>query len=129
MKDLYVATILNRIFLGEDNFIFYPSHTAVGEYDEKTQIFKDSNGEEYCHISDPASLQSELSSAFFNLESIDNLPEIAGTNDINEAIRLFHNMNKRRIYFVSKTKDNIYFAIPIECDDLKKNITNAIKQA
>ena len=128
MKNKYVATIMNRIFLGDDNYFYYPSHTTLGEYDEETGIFKDRNGQEYCSISDRYALQSELSTGFANLENMYDIPSIMDTEDMAEAIAKYHQSLKRTLFFVYKSDDNYYFTVPLDLDDLKQGVTDLLEK-
>ena len=73
-----VATIMNRLFLGDDNYIFYVSHTEVGDYEEDVGLFIDRNGNEYGAMTNPQLLGSEYDKAFANMEEVKNVRHIFG---------------------------------------------------
>ena len=126
MAKRYVATVMNRLFLGEDNFIFVPSHTIIGEYDDELKIFTDRNGNEYMPITDPFALQSEVSVGFANLQELNKLPEIVKEENMKDAISEYDCYNSRFIFYVSNTSDGEIFCVPIDYvkikDDLEKEL-------
>ena len=128
MAKKYVATIMNRLFLGDDNFIFVPSHTVLGEYDEELSIFTDRNGSEYISITDPYALQSEVSVGFANLQEMDQLPEIVGKSEMKDAIAEYNYYNSRFILYVSTTMEGDTFCIPIDYMKIKEDLDKAIEE-
>ena len=114
MGKKYVATIMNRLYLGDNNFIFYLSHTTIGDYDPKTNIFKDRNGNEYLPINDPHLMISEVSNAYANLEELSNVPKKVGQSNMTDAIADYNYYCGRFIYYVSKTEDDALFCIPLD---------------
>ena len=76
MSKKYVVSIMNRVFLGDGNFIFYESHPEIGEIDPNTHIFTDRNGSEYALMTDPCLLMSEVSTAYSNAIEMKTLPEM-----------------------------------------------------
>lgn len=127
MANRYVATIMNRLFLGDNNYIYYLSHTTVGDYDPKTQIFKDRNGNEYLPITEPNLLMSEVSTAYANLEDVRRLPRLLGCDKMKDAISDYNYYCSRFIYYVSRTDNNMIFCIPIDYIQMKENITRSLE--
>ena len=126
MAQKYVATIMNRLFLGDENFIFYVSHPAIGEYDPKTKIFKDRNGVEYLPINDPHLMISEISTAYANLEEMSKIPKKVGQPNMRDAIADYNYYCSRFLYYVSKTEQGLVFCIPLDYIQMKENINKAV---
>ena len=53
MGKKYVVTIMDRHYLGEDSFIYSCNHVTIGELEEETEIFTDSNGNQYGPMLNP----------------------------------------------------------------------------
>lgn len=128
MANKYVATIMNRLFLGDDNFIFVPSHTVVGDFDEELGIFTDRNGSEYISITDPYALQSEVSIGFANLQEMDKLPEIVDQKDMKKAITEYNYYNSRFIFYVSTTVEGEVFCFPIDYVKIREELDKTIQE-
>ena len=128
MAKKYVATIMNRIFLGDDNYIFIPSHTVIGELDPKTQLFKDKNGQEYFSITDLRALRSEVSTGYSNLEEMSKIPRMVGRDNMQDAIADYHYYSSRFLYYVGTTEDNMVFCIPIDYVQIKNNLNKTLQE-
>ena len=133
MNKKYVATIMNRLYLGDENYIFYVSHPEIGCYDEKTGIFTDRNGIEYASMTDEHLLFSEIDKAFANIEDINNVRKVFGEQmgkqlSTQDAISEYNYVCSRYIYYVSKTDDGTVFYIPIALDDMKDSISASLHQ-
>ena len=127
MAKKYVATIMNRLFLGDNNYVYYLSHTAVGEYDPKTKIFRDRNGNEYLPITEPNLLMSEYSTAYANLEEMNKIPDMVGQDRMTDAIAEYNYYCGRFLYYVSRTENNLIFCIPIDFIQMKENLNRSVQ--
>ena len=128
MGKKYVATIMNRLYLGDEKFIYYVSHPAIGEYDEKTGIFKDKNGTEYLSIVEPCLFMSEITNGFSNIVEMDSLPKRMNEKSMHGAISTYNYYCSRHVYFVSKTEDNKIFCIPIDLDKMRDNLNITMQE-
>jgi ATP-dependent Clp protease ATP-binding subunit ClpX len=128
MAKKYVATIMNRLFLGDDKFIFFVSHPEIGTYDMETEIFTDRNGREFISMVDPVLLMSEVSTAYGNMVDADELPSLMERESLREAIGQYNKYCSRFIYYVSKTPKNGLFCIPIDLVQLRENMAHAVDQ-
>lgn len=124
-KDLYVATIMNRLVLGDDNYIFFVSHPAIGTYDEKTGIFTDKNGSEYAKMLDPSLLMSEIPNAYYNLQTTKDLQNYIGKKSLKEAITDYSYAASRYIYYVTKVNNRVYTEY-IDLEQMKNNFNNIL---
>ena len=127
MAKQYVATIMNRIYLGEDNYIFYPSFTDIGKVDEETKLFVDRNGREFLPITNEKLLSSEISEGYCNLEELYKLPQITGNGSVKDAVADYDYYFSSCIYYVSLTQDGIVFSLPINLSSIKTNLEDAVE--
>ena len=127
MSKRCVVTIMNRLFLGDDKFLFFVSHPEIGEVDPDSKIFVDRNGKEYLSMVDRVLLMSEVSRAYGNLIDIDDLPDMMQTDSVRQAISDYSDHCSKYIYYVSRTKEDALFCIPINLDTLRDNMSNVIK--
>jgi len=126
MVKKYVATIMKRLYLGEDNYIFYPNYTAIGAYDEQSGIFTDRNGKEFFAITNPYVLQTEISEGFANLEEMSKIPQIVGQQSMRDAIAEYDYDCSRALYYVSATEDGLIFSIPIDYVQIKQELEKSL---
>ena len=101
MENDYVATIMDRVYLGDQNFFFFHSFTTPGSYDPKNRIFTDQNGLEYMPITSPDALQSEVTRGYNNLIKLSDLPKEVGKATIDEAIPEYDELCSRFVCYVS----------------------------
>ena len=128
MANNYVATIMDRIFLGDDNYLFVHSHTVTGTLDPKTKMFKDRNGNEYFSIIDPYALRSESSKGYANLEKMDELPKKTGCARMSDAIADYDYLMRTICFYVSTLENNEVFYIPINLDNMKNSLREAMNK-
>ena len=123
MSKKYVATIMNRHYISENSFIFSVSHTVLGTLDEKNNIFKDRNGNEYLSIVDDTLMMSEVPYGVTNLIPIENLKETLGQDmPLHEAIKEYEKQSKNRFYYVSKLNDGKIFYVSFNQDMIKQDM-------
>ena len=122
----YVATIMNRLYSKDGNFIYMESHPAIGTVDEKTRIFKDRNGCEYLPMLDSSLMMSEVSDAYYNLTRLDDLCEMVNRDNLTDAISDYAYRCSRLIYYVSRTKDGDCFARAFDMDEERWKIEDAL---
>ena len=127
MGKKFVATIMNRLYSKDDNFIYVVSHTEVGEIDSNTGIFTDRNGNEYISMLDTSLMISELSEAYYNLVAMKDIPKYMGTESIKEGISDYNYRCGRYIYYVSRVKSDVPFVVPICMDSMRYDMEQAIQ--
>ncbi len=127
MAKQYIATIMNRIYLGEDNYIYYPSYTAIGSYDDDTKIFTDRNGRAFLPITNEELLTSEVTEGYHNMEELHKLPEITGNSSLRDAISEFDYYYSDCIYYVSMTyEDGLVFSLPINLSTIRESVEETV---
>lgn len=120
MKPTHIATIMLRHYISEGNFIYNLSHTVLGTIDEKNQIFKDSNDNEYLPITDKSILTSEIPYGYYNIISIDNIKETLGSEmTLAEAIKEYEKQWQKYFYFVGRTKSGEIITFMFDLNRLK----------
>ena len=128
MGKKYVATIMNRIYSKDDNFIYIVGHTEVGELESETGIFTDRNGNEYISMLDPSLMISELTEAYYNLVEMKDIPKYMATDTIREGISDYNYRCGRYIYYVSRVKSDVPFVIPISMDEMKYDLEATVNR-
>ena len=124
-----VAIIMKRVYLGDGNFIFIPSHPELGTYDEETGLFTDRNGCEYASMANPELLMSEIDTAFGNMEDIKTIKETFGDNiSVRDAIAEYNYICSRYVYYISMADNGSVFYIPISFEDMKDSINDSLRQ-
>lgn len=126
MAKKYVATIMERIVLGDDNYIFYVSHPAIGTLDEKTQIFTDRNGSEFAKMLDPSLLMSEIPKAYYNLQDLDGLQNALGSKSLREAISDYAYYASKYLYYVTRNENNQVYTEYIDLDKMKSKFNEIV---
>ena len=112
MAKKYVATIMDRHYLGDDFFIFSVNHTVIGEIDEETKIFKDRNGNEFCPMLDNSLLMSEIPYAYTNIIELSKIREEMGDSaSLAEALGEYEYRCRQAIYIVGRTEDRELFYV------------------
>ena len=120
MKPTHIATIMLRHYISEGNFVYNLSHTVLGTIDEKNQIFKDSNDNEYLPITDKSILTSEIPYGYHNIISIDNIKETLGSEiTLEEAIKEYEKQWEEYFYFVGRTKSGEIITVMCDINRLK----------
>ena len=123
MNPTHIATIMLRHYISEGNFVYNLSHTVLGTIDEKNQIFKDSNDNEYLPITDKSILTSEIPYGYHNIISIDNIKETLGSEmTLEEAIKEYEKQWEKYFYFVGRTKSGEIITVMFDLNRLKMRI-------
>lgn len=128
MSKKYVAAIMNRLSLEDSNFIYYISHPAIGEIDEKTGIFRDKNGREYLSMLDRSLQMSEVSTAYYNPIALEDIKNYMQSNSVKEAISDYDYYISNYIYYVSSTEDAGVFCIPLDLREMKEKVAKSVEE-
>lgn len=126
MSKMYIATIMNRIVLGNDNYLFVVSHPEIGTLDEKTNFFTDRNGFEYAKMLDPSLLMSEIPRAYYNLQELDSLKDSAKDKSMKDAIADYAYHASRYVYFVTKNENKQVYTEYIDLDKMKSRFAEVL---
>ena len=128
MSKKFVATIMNRTYMGDKTFIYLVSHPEIGEIDQRTGIFKDRNGKEYAPINDTMLMMSEVDDGYYNLVELDKIQDMMGTSSVKEAISDLNYYASRIIYVVTQTEEGIPIVLTNNIDVMRNEIEEAIKK-
>lgn len=126
MSKMYIATIMNRIVLGNDNYLFVVSHPEIGTLDEKTNFFTDRNGFEYAKMLDPSLMMSEIPRAYYNLQELDSLKDSAKDKSMKDAIADYAYHASRYVYFVTKNENKQVYTEYIDLDKMKSRFAEVL---
>lgn len=128
MPQKYVAAVMNRLSLDDGNFIYYLSHSTVGEIDDKTKIFRDKNGKEYLDMLNSGLQSSEVSKAYYNPIPIESIKQRMKTASTQEAISEYDFRHSNYVYYVSKTEESGVFCVPINLAEYKDKIRRSVEE-
>ena len=121
----YVAIIMNRVYTKDGDFLYVASHPEIGTIDEKNNLFRDRNCNEYLSLLDTSLMMSEVTDAYYGLIELDKICEITDDYPLRKAISNYAFGASRNVYYVS-TIDNVPFVIPIDLNQLKEGLRDAI---
>lgn len=112
MDKKYVAAIMKRQPLGENDFLFYCDHVSMGTYDEETKTFIDEKGNSFIYMTDSKIVYPKTNNVYFNLIDVDDL---MGKCEVKAPFPLIlkelEKLFKETFYYFSKCTDgNYYFA-------------------
>ena len=124
MGKKYVATIMDRYYLGDSTYIFNVNHATIGEINEETELFTDRNGNEYGPMLSPLMLESEIDSAFANVTPLEDLPKSLHL-PFKEAISEYEYLCRQNIYLVSRDSKGEVFCLAFNKDSLRNSAEKA----
>ena len=119
-----IVTIMNRVYLDENSYLYYPSHTEIGAFDEETEIFKDKNGIQYSSIIDVNLLNSSKTIGYSNVLYLSELNEQMNSKSLTDSITIYNHECKKIVYYVYKEGEKTYCA-PMDV----QSIVNSMKEA
>ena len=121
-KQDYIATIMDKYYLGDDNYFYMHSYTTEGTYDPESEIFRDKNGLEFLPATNINVLRSEINRGYLNLTKKEELPKLMGKKTLSEAIPEFDYRCSRYIFYVSTTENELVFCLPIDYQKMKESL-------
>lgn len=105
-KNKYVAAILQRHYINNNQYLYTFHHLETGSYDEQLHCFIDKNGNEYAHMSDESLFYSEIPYSYDSIIEKNQLHEFFGQDmPLSQCISLYEELLKDTICFSCKTKD------------------------
>jgi len=128
MSKTYVATVMNRHYVGENAFIYNASHLIIGKIDEKTGIFRDRNGNEYVNMMNPNLMQTEIPYAYYNHMEMRDLDKVINpTISLKDKLSEYEYLSKGIIYYVSKTSKGDAFMVPLGLDEMRQSTEKGLE--
>jgi ATP-dependent Clp protease ATP-binding subunit ClpX len=127
-SNAYVATLMNRVMVGEDTFIFYPQTTILGCLDTENHIFRDRNGNEYLPMLEAKLLKREISVCYFNQTKLDDLKKIYNVNNIRDAISEFDFACSKSVFLVGSLKDDATYCFSLNYEDIRQQFLDLLNK-
>lgn len=128
MSKRYIATVMNKHYVGEDSFIFTSSHAIIGEIIENN-IFRDRNGNEYAPMLEAGVINSSIPYSYFNQMEINDLGKVVVKNlPLKEKISEYEYLTKKMFYYVGLIEGEKPICIPFKLDELNKIPEDSIKE-
>ena len=119
MEKKYVATIMERNFISQDNYTFKSIHAIVGDYDEEHQLFTDVNGNEYPHMLSTSALDSDNPYSVYNIKTIKEMEGlIKSNNDLDHKVSEYEDYCQGIFYYVGYNDEYEPFVYPINMDKI-----------
>ena len=118
-EEKYLATIMQKHFLGDNCFIYSVISTIEGTYNASDKSFIDDRGNAYFSILDRTLMYSEVPYSYANLVPISSLGDLLQEElSYDEAVTHYENLCKQVVYLVSLTRDNEVFCAPLNITEL-----------
>ena len=131
VKKKYIATIMKKQKIGEEKFIVYCDHAAIGELNEKTNRFIDANQKEYIPMMSEAILDSNYQEAYFNIVDFQKIKgqinkeekeSITPKEFEKVALREFEKMGKKNFYYLGRGTDGKMFCGAINTEEVERKV-------
>lgn len=118
-EEKYLATLMQKHFLGDNCFIYSVIATTEGTYSINDKTFIDDRGNTYFSILDKTLMYSEVPYSYANLIPISSLGDILQEElSYDEAVTHYENLCKQVVYLVALTRDNEVFCTPLNVTEL-----------
>lgn len=122
-KNKYVAAILQRHYIDNNQYLYTFHHLEIGSYDEQLHCFIDKNGNEYAHMSDESLFYSEIPYSYDSIIEKKQLHEFFGQDmPLSQCISLYEELLKDTICFSCKTKDGRIGCVTINLNQFESLI-------
>lgn len=122
-KNKYVAAILQRHYIGNNQYLYTFHHLETGSYDNQLHCFIDRNGNEYAHMSDESLFYSEIPYSYDSIIEKKQLHEFFGQDmPLSQCIPLYEDLLRDIVYFSCKTKDGRIGCVAINLDQFESLI-------
>lgn len=121
VKKKYIATIMKKQKIGDERFVIYCDHAAIGDLDEETEHFIDENGNEFIPMISESILDTKYQNAYFNLV---DFQKVKGriNQEVRPSVALteFEKMCKKSFYYVGRGKDGKVFCGIVNTEEVEK---------
>ncbi len=122
-KNKYVAAILQRNYISNNQYLYTFHHLETGSYDNQLHCFIDRNGNEYAHMSDESLFYSEIPYSYDSIIEKKQLHEFFGQDmPLSQCIPLYEDLLRDIVYFSCKTKDGRIGCVAINLDQFESLI-------
>lgn len=122
-KNKYVAAILQRHYIGNNQYLYTFHHLETGSYDNQLHCFIDRNGNEYAHMSDDSLFYSEIPYSYDSIIEKKQLHEFFGQDmPLSQCIPLYEDLLRDIVYFSCKTKDGRIGCVAINLEQFESLI-------
>lgn len=128
MSKKYVATVMNKFYVGEDSYVFTASHVIMGEIIENN-IFKDRNGNEYGPMLNSGMIKTAIPYSYFNHMEINDLVKVVDSKlPLKEQISEYEYLTKQMFYYVGIVDEDVPVCIPFNIAELKDKNVEAVSK-
>lgn len=119
----YVVTLMNKHNVGDNSLIFNCNRAMIGEIDEETGFFIESNGDEYPPMVSTILMKENIPYAYTNVIELSNVRDEIGLNlSIKDSIKEYEKICKRNLYYVGMTPEKKVFCIHFDMDEIKERM-------
>ncbi len=103
---IYLATLVHKSIVGEEEYLFYSMWGMIGTYDEQRDMFISRENKEYPRMENLKFLRSSKKSAFANLISLAEFKKyFHEEKSIEDLFRFFHKMYQKVSFFIPVEND------------------------
>jgi len=116
----YVVTIMDRHYIGEDNFIYSVNHAEVGTLDKTTSIFTARDGKKYAPMTNMGTRRSKRAFCYANIITLSELEKsIDDALNTEEKIDEFEYRFRSQVFCSTMTDDKKPIFFDINIDEIK----------
>ena len=127
MSRKYIATVMERIYAGVDNYFFVCRNVVFGDYDEKNKIFIDELGNDYSYMMSQPAISMEVPFSVYNVMSIEDLKKTYKGKSLENIYFDYQTKMQQVVYHVGYTDDYTPFLSVINMDVAKTIASNKEK--
>ena len=128
-KNKYVAAILQRHYIGNNQYFYTYNHLETGSYDKELKCFVDKNGNEYAHMSDEGLFYSEIPYAYDCIMEKKDLHKFFGEDiPMSNCYSLYEELLRENVYFCCRTKDGRIGCVMLNTGQLESLINGQFPQ-
>ena len=123
MKKKYVACIMTKHDLGNNNYVFSTSHIVTGFKNDKDE-FIDRNGNTFYSIISSQVINLSIPTGYSNCIEIEELKKQLDMSNhkTEEVLKKYSIICSKTIYYVGKTSDGKYFINESNIDEIQKEV-------
>lgn len=118
----YIATVMKKKCISDDNYEFIYSHVVFGDYDKDKKIFTDEYGNEYYYMMSANALVKDSPAAAYHILELEKLSEILNKDkkSFKELVMEYTNQIKDIIYFIGYTNDYTPYLSSINLAEIRR---------
>ena len=120
MGKKYVATIMDKHYLGEDSFVYSCNHIVVGEINEETDVLVDEYGNEYNSMLSTVVADTNIPYAYGNVLDLEDMDkEFSDVDTYEDKLKEYETHCRGLLHYVGRTDSGKTFFVSFDKNNLK----------